>query len=181
MATIHPKRKRIVKRKRNRLQLITDLIKTNCISSQNDLAELLAQHEIYVTQATLSRDLKTLKISKVATDRGGYMYIIPDNNQLQDRLLNVGQGNARAAKQVGVVSIRFSGNLAVIKTRNGYAAGLAYDIDMSRPPEILGTIAGADTVVAILEEGLSRAQALKTFEPFMPEDFDPTNNRDSEL
>ena len=72
------------------------------------------------------------------------------------------------AKQVGLVSVTFSGNLAVIKTRNGYAPGLAYDIDMIRPPEILGTIAGADTVVAILAEGVTHEQARVVFEQFMP-------------
>lgn len=162
------KKKALVKKKRDRLQLIADLIKTNCIGSQSELAEMLSQHNIKVTQATLSRDLKALKISKVATDLNTYMYIIPDSNELQDRLLSMRQTDAHAAKQVGLVSINFSGNLAVIKTRNGYAPGLAYDIDMSRPPEILGTIAGADTVVAILAEGVTHEQALATFKQFMP-------------
>ena len=66
------------------------------------------------------------------------------------------------------MSVTFSGNLAVIKTRNGYAPGLAYDIDMSRPTEVLGTIAGADTVVAILAEGVTHDQARAVFEQFMP-------------
>jgi transcriptional regulator of arginine metabolism len=162
------KKKVLVKRKRDRLQLITDLIKTNCIGSQSELADMLREHNINVTQATLSRDLKALKISKVATDRNTYMYIIPDSNQLQDRLLSMRQTDAHAAKQVGLVSVTFSGNLAVIKTRNGYAPGLAYDIDMSRPPEVLGTIAGADTVVAILAEGVTHEQAKAVFEQFMP-------------
>ena len=65
-------------------------------------------------------------------------------------------------------AVTFSGNIAVIKTRNGYAPGLAYDIDMSRPPEVLGTIAGADTVVAILAEGVTQEQARAVFEQFMP-------------
>ncbi len=162
------KKKVLVKRKRDRLQLITDLIKTNCIGSQSELADMLREHNINVTQATLSRDLKALKISKVATDRNTYMYIIPDSNQLQDRLLSMRQTDAHAAKQVGLVSVTFSGNLAVIKTRNGYAPGLAYDIDMSRPPEVLGTIAGADTVVAILAEGVTHDEARAVFEQFMP-------------
>jgi len=164
-----PKQKRQVKKKRDRLQLITELIKTNCIGSQSELAEMLREHNINVTQATLSRDLKVLKISKVATDRNTYMYIIPDTNQLQDRLLHMGQTDPRAAKQVGVVSINFSGNIAVIKTRNGYAPGLAYDIDMSRPPEILGTIAGADTLIAIIDETVTRERAHEVFEQFLPE------------
>ena len=78
-----------MKNKRNRLQVIIELVKKNCIGSQNELAELLKQHGIEVTQATLSRDLKTLKVTKVANDAGEYMYIIPDSNELQDSMLAV--------------------------------------------------------------------------------------------
>jgi transcriptional regulator of arginine metabolism len=69
---------------------------------------------------------------------------------------------------VGFISIKFSGSIAVIKTRNGYAAGLAYDIDMSHSSEVLGTIAGADTVFAIMREDLSHEEALKFFSRFIP-------------
>lgn len=58
--------------------------------------------------------------------------------------------------------------MAVIKTRNGYASGLAYDIDMSRPPEILGTIAGADTVFAVLREDVTHDEAMKVLQRFIP-------------
>ena len=60
-----------------------ELVKGNCIGSQSELAERLAQQGINVTQATLSRDLKALKITKVASDRGGYMYIFPGTTELQ--------------------------------------------------------------------------------------------------
>ena len=58
--------------------------------------------------------------------------------------------------------------MAIIKTRNGYASGLAYDIDMSKSPEILGTVAGADTVIAVLREDVSRTEAKKLFAKFLP-------------
>ena len=79
-----------------------------------------------------------------------------------------GQRSMTAHQQVGFISIKFSGNIAVIKTRNGYAAGLAYDIDMSHSDEVLGTIAGADTVFAIMDENLSHDDALKFFARFIP-------------
>ena len=150
-----------MKNKKERLQLIVNLIKKNCIGSQNELAELLEKNGCKVTQATLSRDLKAMKITKVATNDGGYMYIIPDNNDLQDQLLMSGRNSLTVQQQVGFVSIALSGHMAVIKTRNGYAAGLAYDIDMSRSDEVLGTIAGADTVFAIMREDISHEDALK--------------------
>ena len=145
-----------------------NLIKTNNISSQNELAQMLRNYGINVTQATLSRDLKSLKVTKIASDNGEYIYIIPDSNELQDSLLIRGLNSVSPDQQVGFVSIKFSGNIAVIKTRNGYATGLAYDLDMSKSPLIVGTIAGADTVFIILNEGVSRDEAINFFSRFVP-------------
>ena len=157
-----------MKNKRARLQVIMELIRKNCIGSQEELSKMLADKGHSVTQATLSRDLKLLKITKVATDMGGYMYIIPDSNKIQDKMLSTGQTSLKDATMQSFVSIQFSGHTAVIKTRNGYAGGLAYDLDMSQPPESLGTIAGADTVFAVLREDVSREQALQLFSKFLP-------------
>ncbi|MBQ6648253.1 MAG: ArgR family transcriptional regulator [Muribaculaceae bacterium] len=157
-----------MKNKKERLQLIVNLVKKNSIGSQNELAQMLEKNGCRVTQATLSRDLKSMKITKVATNDGGYMYIIPDTNKIHDSMLMSGQRSMTAHQQVGFISIKFSGNIAVIKTRNGYAAGLAYDIDMSHSDEVLGTIAGADTVFAIMDENLSHDDALKFFARFIP-------------
>ena len=114
-----------MKNKKERLQLIVNLVKKNSIGSQNELAQMLEKNGCRVTQATLSRDLKSMKITKVATNDGGYMYIIPDTNKIHDSMLMSGQRSMTAHQQVGFISIKFSGNIAVIKTRNGYAAGLA--------------------------------------------------------
>lgn len=157
-----------VKNKKSRIQLIKELVRDYCIGSQNELSEMLSERGYNVTQATLSRDLKTLRITKVANDNGNYMYIIPAGNEIQDSLLRSGQSSITASQNVGFVSIEFSGNIAIIKTRNGYAAGVAYDIDMSRVPEVMGTIAGADTVFAVLREGVTRRRALEVFARFIP-------------
>ncbi|MDE6753936.1 MAG: hypothetical protein K2J82_04910 [Muribaculaceae bacterium] len=152
-----------MKNRKKRIDLIIDLIKNQCIGSQEELAEILAQKGHQVTQATLSRDLKMLRTTKVPTDRGTYMYVLPESDSLKDRLLNYGQPLAKANYQSGFVSIQFSGCLAVIKTRNGYASGLAYDIDMSNSPEILGTISGTDTILAVLRENVTRQRAAELF------------------
>ena len=159
-----------MKNRRNRVELIVELIKNNCIGSQEELSKLLAEKGFSVTQATLSRDLKMLKTTKVPTDRGTYMYILPDSNSLRDKLLATGQLNMSANYRSGFVSLQFSGNMAGIKTRNGYAHGLAYDIDMSRSPEILGTIPGTDTIFAVLREDITHDQALALFARFLPLD-----------
>ena len=157
-----------MKNKRARLQLIRDIIRRNVVGSQEELARYLALEQVFVTQATLSRDLKTLKTSKIATDGGGYMYIIPDANDLHDTMLKSGNAPLSGSSKVGFVSLDFSGNIAVIKTRNGYASGLAYDIDIAQTPEIIGTIAGANTVFAVLREGVTQEQATEVFLKFFP-------------
>jgi transcriptional regulator of arginine metabolism len=58
--------------------------------------------------------------------------------------------------------------MAVIKTRNGYAPAMAYDIDMSMQPEILGTIPGSDTIFCVLKEGLSHAEIFDVFNRLFP-------------
>ena len=150
-----------MKNKKERLRAIIEIIKNNPIGNQLELSEKLAEQGFKVTQATLSRDIKTLRVTKVATDHGKYTYIIPDNNNLQNSLL------MNHNQQIGFVSVAFSGNIAVIKTRNGYATGLAYDIDMSQSAQILGTIAGADTVFAIIREGVTRDEVLKLLSRFI--------------
>jgi len=157
-----------MKNRKLRVELIVDLIKNQCISSQEELAEILAKNGFRVTQATLSRDLKMLKTTKVPTDRGTYMYILPDSNSLKDKLLATGQMAMNANFQSGFVSLEFSGNIAVIKTRNGYAQGLAYDIDMSKSPEILGTVSGADTIICVLREGISHEDARELLSRYLP-------------
>lgn len=159
-----------MKNRKKRVEVIVELIRSKCIPSQEELARLLAERGFNVTQATLSRDLKMLHTTKVPTDRGTYAYVLPDSNSLKDKLLAVGQLEMNANYQSGFVSLEFSGNIAVIKTRNGYASGLAYDIDMSRAPEILGTIPGTDTIFAVLREGLTREQALEVMGRFLPLD-----------
>ena len=157
-----------MKNKKSRLQLILDIIHTQSVGSQEELVKLLAEKGYKVTQATLSRDLKKLRVTKVATDKGKDIYIVPNSNDVKDTMLTVNQGPTNPNSPVGFVSLSFSGPMAVIKTRNGYASGLAYDIDMSRPPEILGTIAGADTVFAVLREDVTREQAMSVLQRFIP-------------
>lgn len=159
-----------MKNRRKRVEVIIDLIKTQCVGSQEELSRMLAERGITVTQATLSRDLKMLHTTKVPTDRGTYVYVLPDSNSLKDKLLAAGQLEMNANYQSGFVSLTISGNMAVIKTRNGYAPGLAYDIDISNSPEILGTIPGSNTIFAVMREGMTHEEIRKTLSRFLPLD-----------
>ena len=147
---------------------MVELIKNECVGSQEELSSLLAERGYHVTQATLSRDLKMLKTTKVPTDRGTYVYVLPDGNSLKDKLLSANLKKFTPNFASGFLSLKISGNIAVIKTRNGYAPGLAYDIDMSRSKEILGTIPGSDTIFAVLDENLSHEDAMELFRHLLP-------------
>lgn len=157
-----------MKNRKQRIELMVKLIRDKCIGSQEELAKLLAKEGYPVTQATLSRDLKMLKTTKVPTDRGTYIYTLPDSNTLKDKLLARGRMDSHANYQSGFISVAFSGNMAVIKTRNGYAAGLAYDIDMHNFSEILGTIPGSDTIFAVLREDVTHERAREVLAQILP-------------
>lgn len=165
-----------MKNRRKRIDIIIELIQNQCIGSQEELADKLEKKGHKVTQATLSRDLKMLRTTKIPTDRGTYMYILPESDSLKDKILTLGQSPVRVNYQSGFLSISFSRNIVVIKTRNGYASGLAYDIDMSRFPEILGTIPGSDTIFAVLREEVTKERAIQIFSEILSTDLSYLND-----
>lgn len=157
-----------MKKRKERVEMIINLIANQCIGSQEELARLLSTHGYQVTQATLSRDLRQLRTSKIPTEKGTYMYVLPDDSSSSPQ--SAGRMSFKGISDAAMpyASITMSGNMVVIKTRNGYAPGLAYDIDMARCPEILGTIPGADTIFAVMQDGITPAQVLDVFRRFMP-------------
>ncbi len=158
-----------MKKRKSRLPVIVDILTHNSIGSQEELSKQLAIRGYIVTQATLSRDLKMLRTTKVATDMGGYRYIIADSSHLSSEPFAKSQNTVQSSLHPAALSIGVSGNLVVIKTRNGYASGLAYDIDMLDSPHILGTIPGADTVFAVVNESTSRSDLYSLFSSFLPQ------------
>ena len=136
-----------MKNKADRMKLIRQFCMENNVSSQEELLNILKDNGFNLTQATLSRDLKRLKISKTLTAQGEYRYIVP---------ISSFQAKSSEPKRIGVNSLEFSGQLAVIKTKSGYAGGIAADIDRDTTGAILGTIAGDDTILVIPREGFSR-------------------------
>ncbi len=138
-----------------RLLEIIRLIKNNRISSQEELLEMLVKNGYNFTQATLSRDLRLLKAGKISDNEKGYIYMLP--GEITDNIFS-GE-NLDDTITRGILSIDYSGNMAVIKTMPGFASGIALRIDGIKAFEILGTIAGDDTILVIAREGISR-QAL---------------------
>ena len=137
-----------------RQQAILEIIQSGPVYSQDELALRLREQGISSTQATLSRDLKALKISKVP----GEGYVVP------------ARGRAMSADfSTGILRILFSGNLAVIRTRPGLANAVAIVIDSQLVFPVLGTIAGDDTILLILREGSTVNEVLDALTPVFPE------------
>ena len=137
-----------------RQQAILEIIQSGPVYSQDELSIRLRDQGITSTQATLSRDLKALKISKVP----GEGYVIPTRS----RALS-------ADFSTGILRILFSGNLAVIRTRPGLANAVAIVIDSQMVFPVLGTIAGDDTILLILRDGSSPNEVLDALTPLFPE------------
>ncbi len=141
-----------MKTKDRRLEAIKMIISGKEVGSQEEVLNELRKEGFTLTQATLSRDLKQLKVAKAASMNGKYVYVLP--NETMYRRSNKPLSAGEMLSNPGFLSINFSGNLGVIKTRPGYASSIAYNIDNSNVPEILGTIAGDDTIIIVLREGV---------------------------
>lgn len=152
-------------KRQSRLSLIVNILLHNSVGSQEELMALLLKNGCTVTQATLSRDLKTLRTSKVATELGGYRYIIAANGTAADEVATKAMDTVR---QASIVGVKRSGQLVVITTRNGYAGALAYDIDELTSPLFIGTVAGADTVFLALSEGAPLPEVFNTLSQVIP-------------
>ncbi len=155
--------------RKTRLAVIVDILTHNVIGCQDELSKQLAIRGYIVTQATLSRDLKKLKTIKVANDMEGYRYIVTStdfDNPAAPR--QVEQSTVQSPLHPAAISLSYSGNIAVIKTRTGYASGIAYDLDAIGSDIILGTIAGADTVFMVVDEKVDREEVYNFFLSFLP-------------
>ena len=155
-----------MKTKNNRLEALRMIISSRELGSQEELLNALQKEGFKLTQATLSRDLKQLKVAKAATLRGNYVYVLP-NDTMYKRVST--PGNIREMMTVsGFVSINFSGNMGVIKTRPGYASAIAWNIDGSDIPQIIGTIAGDDTIFIVIKEGVRHQEVIETLNDVIP-------------
>ena len=156
-----------MKNKNNRLEAIRLIISEQDIKNQDQLLQVLNSKGYSVTQATLSRDLKKMKISKVANTYGDYLYVLPNHAILQKKNSGSQEETLMNQPRYGFVSLNFSGNMAVIKTKPGYASSLAYDVDNHNLPGVLGTIAGDDTLLIVLAEGANRMEIKRLLEPII--------------
>ncbi len=145
-----------------RLLTIKDLITTKKISSQEELLKLLKAKGLNYTQATLSRDLKFLKVNKISNIEKGYIYELPEQHI-------AGNDIAESYAAKGFTSIQFANHLGIIKTIPGYASSIASLIDKTNPFEIAGTIAGDDAILIIPNDNVSESDVINALVLIIPE------------
>lgn len=148
--------------KESRLNAIRKIITSQKIRSQEELLTRLTDIGYELTQATLSRDLKQLKVGRIPSE-SGFSYIISDD------IVSSGRRDKFSPIAYGFLAIEFSGNIVVIKTLPAYSHTIADAIDKSEMNEVLGTIAGNDTVFAVLRENISPEQFKNAISKALPE------------
>jgi len=129
-----------------RQAVIKNIIETQIIETQEELADALRQQRIKVTQATVSRDIKEMMLIKVPTGDGRYRYAYPMQNAViftEDRMQRLFQDT--------VIHCDYSENIVVVKTLPGGANTVASALDHANWPEILGTVAGDDNIFIIVK------------------------------
>ena len=143
--------------KKNRHDKIIELIARHEVETQEQLASLLKEEGYDVTQATVSRDIRQMKLSKQVTEDGRqkYVYSTADSEAMQDKYVSV--------LKAGFVKMDVAQNLLVIKTVSGMAMALAAAIDAIDMPEVVGCIAGDDTIMIAIK---SNEEALKAMAKF---------------
>ncbi|MFC1575214.1 arginine repressor [Gemmatimonadota bacterium] len=132
--------------KGDRQGAVLDIIRTRRVTSQMELRDLLAEDGIEVTQATLSRDLRELRLVKVPGADGGHHYSLPEEWEHTPAL--------ETLLPTLFLSAEGAGNLLVVRTMTGGAQAVALGIDWEEWPEVLGTIAGDDTILLVLRDPL---------------------------
>lgn len=153
-----------MKTKAQRILAIRNILVKQRISSQEELLDQLKKKGFHLTQATLSRDLKIIRAGRIPDNEKGYVYFIPSSRIEQENIL------AKENFPVnGFLSIDFAWHLGVIRTMPGYANSIASAIDRMGSYNILGTVAGDDTILLIPREGFSRSDIMNELARLIPE------------
>ena len=144
-----------------RQTMILELIDQYDIDTQDELASMLKARGLKVTQATVSRDIKELRLIKVLSDEGVYKYATVDKAEadLKDRFINIFAHS--------VLSMSATGNLVVIKTIPGTASAAAEAIDSMRMEEVLGTIAGDNSIFIAVKDTVDTGGLIRRFQAML--------------
>ncbi|MBE6701879.1 MAG: arginine repressor [Ruminococcaceae bacterium] len=126
--------------KSNRQKKILEIVRRYTVETQDDLIDRLEVEGFLVTQATISRDIRELQLTKVLTGKGTYRYVAPKKEDM------AGGMKFNAALVESIITVEYAQNIVVIKTYPGLANAVASGIDNLAIAEVLGCVAGDDTI-----------------------------------
>lgn len=132
--------------KKKRLDKIIEIITTHEVETQDELIAYLRREGFEVTQATVSRDIRELKLTKIMTGHGSYRYVQPEVNH------DVKGLHISHALSDAIVRVASAENLVVVHTYPGMAQAVALEVDRLKHPGILGSVAGDDTILIVTAE-----------------------------
>ncbi len=147
--------------KYTRHKKILEIIENKEIETQEELSDELKKQGLNVTQATVSRDIKELRLIKILTKGGKYKYatLNSQDNILSNRLVKIFKNS--------IVSIDYAGNILVMKTLTGSAQAAAAAIDAVGLEEVVGTIAGDDTIFLVIRDVNKMEEIIEHFRKLM--------------
>ena len=141
---------------------IKEIVERYIIETQEELADALSKHGIDVTQATVSRDIKELMLIKVPTGDGRYRYAFPPEQNIV-----LSQARMERTFRDSLVAIDYSQNIVVLRTLPGTAQAVAYTIDYVKWPEVIGTVAGDDTIFVLVKPVEAVSVVIAKFQSLM--------------
>lgn len=149
--------------KEYRQRKIVELVEKRFISTQAEIAEYLAEEEgIHVTQATVSRDVNELRLVRLPAGNGLHHYRATPLAAQEDVL-----GELAQRFKMFVRTVDRGGNIIVIRTDEGHASGVAFILDKLEREEIVGTLAGQDTILVVARSEPQAEQLLKEFDELL--------------
>ena len=141
--------------KTRRQAKILELIQRNDVETQEELSAYLVREGFQVTQATVSRDIRELKLTKIAMDNGKQKYAV-----ITDADSGMMEKYARVLRE-GFISMDLAKNIVVIKTVSGMAGAVCAAIDAMKFQEMVGSIAGDDTIICIIRDDEEAVKIMK--------------------
>lgn len=153
--------------KDDKIEILKRLLANQQMGSQEEVLKAMKRKGYELTQSSLSRYMKQMKVVKTADSKGRYVYVLPDEGMYR-RVHKVQMADADPMLASGFESIQFSGNMGVIRTKPGYASGIALYIDKAHLNEVLGTIAGDDTIFVVIRNDVPLNEVLDSLETVIP-------------
>jgi transcriptional regulator of arginine metabolism len=148
--------------KEYRQRVIEELVEKEFVSTQAEIAELLARRGIVVTQATISRDVNELRLVRLPTGNGQHRYRSTPLAEQEDVL-----GELAQRFRMFVRDLDRGENVLVVRTDEGHASGIAYVLDKLDRDEIVGTLAGQNTIMVVCRTGAEAALVLDDLESLL--------------